>query len=117
MNMELGELDQRITFQERAPGQDALGQANGAWQNIAVRPTVWARARGITGRERFVSGQMQAEAPVTFWIRFRSDINTTMRVLWNGQPHEMVAPPSRVKGSTRWLELVCVAGLRDGRTD
>lgn len=109
-----GQRDQLITIEARAAGQDALGQANGSWATYA---TLWASARPMTGREQFASGQMQAQAPVTFRTDYRTDILPTMRVVWNGQPHEIVSPPLDVDGAHVDLELVCVAGQRDGRDD
>ena len=40
-----GELDQYITLQERAAGQNAHGQATGAWGNVAGLADIRARDR------------------------------------------------------------------------
>lgn len=110
-----GQYDQRITIQDRAPGTDELGQANGGWFDIA--PEMWASAKPVTGRERFAAGQVQAHAPVTFRIPYRTDITikASMRVLWRGDPYEITAPPIDVNGARTQLEILGVGGLRDGR--
>lgn len=107
-----GDLRERITIQARAAGADALGQESGAWADVA---TVFARAEPLTGREFFAAGQLQGELSVKFTIRHRTDVAETMRVLWRGQPHEIVAPPINADGARELLELMCMKGIRDGR--
>jgi len=107
-----GNLNQRITLQQRAATQDGLGQAAGVWQDVA---TVWGRAQPLRGREFFAAGQTQAAAEVKFTIRYRAGLLPSMRVLWRGQPHDMVAPPIEVEGGREYLELMCATGVRDGR--
>ena len=43
-----GQLDQRITLQQRSAGADVLGQPSGAWADVA---SVWAKARPLRSRE------------------------------------------------------------------
>lgn len=107
-----GDLRERITLQARAAGQDSLGAPNGAWADVA---TVWAKAEPLTGREYFAAGQMQAATDVRFTIRYRADVVETMRVVWRGEPHEMVSPPINVDGARDVLQLMCASGVRDGR--
>lgn len=105
-------LDQRITLQRRDATQDELGTPAGPWLNVG---DVWAQAQPLRGREFFASGQMQAQAEVRFVIRWRCDVHETWAVMWRGQPHEIVAPPMDIDGQQHFLELMCTAGLRDGR--
>jgi SPP1 family predicted phage head-tail adaptor len=106
-----GQLDQRITLRRRTAGVDALGQPSTTWANLV---TVWAAARPQRGREFFAAGQQQAEGGVTFTIRHRADVQVTDQVLWRDQPHDIVsiADPA---GRRETLELITVAGVRDGR--
>ena len=106
-----GELDQRITVQSPSATVDALGQRVEAWANVA---TLWAKATPLRGREFFAAGAMQSEAVVRFTIRWRSGIDGTMRVLWRGVPHAIVAEPMDVDGGKHTLEMMCAAGVRDG---
>lgn len=109
-----GQLTERISFKVRAAGQDALGQANGAW---SVYVTVWASAKPMTGREQFRAGQLTGIGPVTFRLRYRTDINERMCVEWRGEDYEITAPPIDVDGGRSVLEVLCAKGLRDGRPD
>jgi len=96
-----GDLRERITLQARAAGQDVLGRPSGAWvDQITVA---------------FAQGQMQAEVTVRFVIRYRADVHERLRVVWRGEPYEIVSPPIDTDGAREVLELMCVHGARDGR--
>lgn len=73
-----GKLDQRVTLQSAAAGQDAAGQPNGAWADVA---TVWAAVKDISGREYIAAGGVQNEAQTRIFIRRRNDVVPAMRVL------------------------------------
>jgi SPP1 family predicted phage head-tail adaptor len=107
-----GDLRERITFQQRAPGVDVLGRPSGAWGDYA---TVWAKAEPLRGREFFAAGQMQTSTDVRFVIRYRTDITNTMRIMWRSEPYEITAPPIDTDGAREQLELMCAQGIRDGR--
>ena len=111
MSLNAGQLDRLIVLQQRAAGADSLGQANGAWQDVA---TVWAQVQPIRGVEYFAAGQTQNQVDVRFRIRRREGVTNQMRVLWRGVPHdiESVIEPN---GGREQLELMCVSGVRDGR--
>lgn len=107
-----GQMDQRVTLQQRASGQNALGEVVGSWVDV---DTVWAKVEPLRGREYFASGAMQTAVEVRITIRRRADVSTTWRVLWRGQAHEVVSViDPRAQGET--LELMCTAGIRDGRS-
>lgn len=71
------ELDRSITIQQRATTLDSFGQANETWTDVA---TVRARRRDTTGREYHSQGQQIAEQQTVFRIRWRSGLNTAMRI-------------------------------------
>lgn len=107
-----GQLDQRLTLQQRAAGVDAHGQPSGAWQTVA---TVWGRARPLRSRELFAAGQVQNVTDVEFTVRWRADVRSTWRVLWRGVPHDITGEPIDIDGQTQWLQLLAASGVRDGR--
>ncbi len=107
-----GQLDQRLTLQQRATGNDVLGQPSGAWIDVA---TVWGRARPLRSRELFAAGQVQNVSDVEFTLRWRADVATTWRVLWRDTPHDITGEPIDVDGQRQWLQLLASTGLRDGR--
>lgn len=106
-----GNLTERIVLQSPSASVDALGQRVETWATVA---TVWAQAQPLRGREYFAAGAMQSEAQVRFRIRWRSGVDGTMRVLWRGVPHAIVAEPMDVDGARTVLEIMATAGIRDG---
>jgi SPP1 family predicted phage head-tail adaptor len=110
-----GELDQRIIFQQLSGGLDGLGQQGETWADIATVPTVWAKARPSRSAERFAAGQLQSIADVVFTVRYRADILPSMRILWRGEPYEIVGEPVDVGGMKNRLEISCLGGIRGGR--
>ena len=107
-----GRFRERVALQRRVVGVDALGQESTSWADVA---TLWAEVLPIRGREYFAASQMQAPTDVRIRIRWRTGVEPTMRVAWKGQPHEVVSVIDP-EGRGAVLELMCVAGLRDGRS-
>ena len=107
-----GDLRERVTLQQRAETLDSIGENTGAWSDLV---TVWASAEPLSGREYFAQGQQQQTIDVRFRIRYRSDVTGLLRVVWRGEPHDIVGPPINVDGRREYLELMTVKGKRDGR--
>lgn len=112
-----GELMHRVTFQQRATPAtvNALGEPTSAWVDLASVPTVWARCRPLRSREQAAMGQLQQHVDIVVECRHRADITADMRLLWRGEPYEIVGEPLDVEGRGEDLRLYCVKGLRDGR--
>lgn len=104
-------LNQRITIQHRTMGKDALGQESETWTDVC---TVWAEMEPLTGRTLFAAQQANSLVTVRGRIRYRPDVLAGMRALWRGQPHGIEAALDE-KGSRQWLQLMCTAGVGDGR--
>lgn len=111
MRMHVGQLDQRLTLQRRNEGVDVLGQPSGGWQTIA---TVWGKARPLRSRELFAAGSIQNVSDVEFTINYRTDVQSTWRVLWRGVPHDITGQPIDIDGQKVWLQVLAATGLRDG---
>lgn len=111
--MQPGEFNQRITFLARAPGQDALGQASGAWAPASAVPTVWAKSAGVSSRDIAAAGATQSTVDVKFITRYRADVQPTWRVQWLGRVFNIIGQPAPVSGGTEWMEIRCTAPLDD----
>lgn len=109
--LDAGKLDQRITLQSRAAGTDGMGQASGAWQDVA---TVWAQVLPLRGREFFAAAAVQQEASIKVTLRYRPDVSPSMRVIWQGVAHDITSVV-QLGGRKEWLELLMITGGRDGR--
>lgn len=106
-----GALDQRVTLQRRTVGRDERGQALETWATVA---TLWARVQPRRGRDFFAAAQDQATFDCTVWLRYRADILATDRLLWKGQPLDIVGQPVDVHGAGVWTELMCTQSARAG---
>lgn len=103
--MHAGELNQRITFLAQAPGQDALGQPNGAWAAVSDDPTVWAKHAGVSSRDLAAGGAHAAVVDAKWIVRARSDVQPAWRVQWGAGVYEIVGHPAPLSGGTEWLEI------------
>lgn len=108
--MNSGNLDQRVTLQSRAAGLDALGQANGAWTDVA---TVWAKVAPLSSREFFAAAQIQQEQTVRITIRQRPGVSQLTRVLWKGVAYDVTSVIQYPRQP--FLELRALQGVKDGR--
>ena len=110
MPLNAGQLDRRITIQARASGNDARGQANGAWTDSA---TVWAMPMPKQGREFFAASQLQSELGFAWRVRYRTDITAAMRVIEGDDAYDIQAVVPSF--NREWLDLMCIQGVKDGR--
>ena len=104
MTYRAGELDQRITFQERQSVSDNLGGSGDTWVDIAELSEVWAHVRPKSGREVTEYDRVNAETKYLFVIRNRSDLLEKYRILWDGEPFNIYAI-KKPKGRSLYLEI------------
>lgn len=99
------DLRERVAIQQATLNQDAFGQPIETWTTFA---TVWASVLPASGDERF-SGRPDMEVAQlthTVKIRFRTDLNEKMRLVWRGRnlDIERIEDPT---GRRAVLELKC----------
>lgn len=104
-----GQLDKRVTLQQRAAGRAASGQPDGAWQTVA---TVWANVRHPSGSEAIRADADLSIVKASIRIRRRTDVHAGMRVVHGSavyQVHAVLQPQDRA-----FTDLVCEQGGRHG---
>lgn len=84
--IQAGKLDRRVTIQERTVARDAAGGETVTWVD---RATVWAAKVDVTGRELLMASQMVETAQARFRIRYRSDVEQTDRVVYDGVAYDI----------------------------
>lgn len=83
-----GQLRHRVEIQRPVElGADAAGNRRTQWITDHV---VYAAARDVSGREYLAAAAMQAEHVVTLTIRYLPDLRADMRVLWHGEPWDII---------------------------
>jgi len=110
MTYRAGELDQRITFQERQQSSDGMGGTVDTWVDIPTLSSVWAHVRPKTGREVTEFNRVNAETGYLFVIRNRSDILPAYRIVWDGEPFSIQAI-KKPKSRAMYLEIDATAGI------
>jgi len=101
----IGDMRHRITLQKKVDVTDADGFTTQQWQDVA---TVWAAVENLHGREYWEAAAVQAENTVKFTIRYRPDIDQTMRIVFCGQIYEITAIDN-IKYRNEYLEIKAVA--------
>lgn len=99
-------LNQRIRLQKFISTQDSFGESRGTWSDIA---SVWADIRYLNGKE-YLAAQMEVnKAAISIRIRWRNDIEPTMRALYGNVIYniEAVLPDMQRR---MHLDLVCSTG-------
>lgn len=86
-----GTHDARITIQTFTEVQSNTGQPVKTWADLTTTPDMWAEVMPPTGREQFESQQVNATAETTFRVRYRSDLNVEMRVVYETTPYDIQA--------------------------
>lgn len=99
-------LDTRIRIERKIIGQDATyGTQTVTWSLLAV---VWAEKRDVqpSRSEQVRQGVVQARDQTRFRFRYRDDIDSTMRILLEGETYEIVGGPAEL-GRREYTEVVC----------
>lgn len=86
-----GQLNQRIRLEAPQYTDDGLGGVTTSWVLVAE---CWGKVETRRGRRRDTAQSRQAVIIRRLVIRARDDIDATMRVIINGQPHaiDWIAP-------------------------
>lgn len=78
----------RVTLQKKEITEDELKQQTENWTDIA---TVWAAIEPLSEREYFAAKQVNAEISVRITIRYRKDVTTDMRMVFEGRIFEVLS--------------------------
>lgn len=89
--LSIGKLDKRFTFQERTETVTDFNTSKVTWSNISVNPAVWGRFGKDNGGEVNISDQPTTVQRATVFIRYRTDINSKMRITCDGEVYAIVS--------------------------
>jgi len=88
MRLNAGELTRRVAIQHQTSARDALGDVVETWTD-RHNPVAAAR-RDVRGQEYFAAGAEHARADKRWLVRWRAGIAPGMRIVENGQAHDIV---------------------------
>lgn len=104
-------LDQRVRFERKVETQDPeTGAITHTWVEFA---TVFAAVDATKASERFLADQELAGNDYTIWIHWRGDLNANMRVVWNGQPMDIVGIPDNQRRG-QFMSVFARSGINQG---
>ena len=103
--IQAGRLRHRVTLQSKAATRDSYGGETITWVDLA---TVWAECLPLTGREFLAARAEVAETLIKIRIRWRADVSTTCRAVWEGNTYDIEAALD-TGGRHEELMLMCKA--------
>lgn len=108
--MQAGKLNRRVTIQQRTAGQDALGQSNGAWSDLA---TLWASVLHLSGLQAIKANAEVSEVQASIRLRYRTDITAGMRAVLGTTIYDIKAVlPDQAR--REFVDLTCTTGANQG---
>lgn len=85
--MKAGDLKHPITIERPTKITDNRGNRVPTWATVCV---CRASVADVSGRDFYAAQAYQAQDVVTFGIRWRDDIDTSCRVLFNGAAYKIM---------------------------
>jgi SPP1 family predicted phage head-tail adaptor len=104
MNVNVGDLRTRITFQQPTISKTTDGAQVEAFSIVPVNPTVWAQWVYDHGQEVMTSGVEKSAQRATVTIRYRSDVLETWQILMDGHAWKILSI-DQVRNRNRWTVL------------
>ncbi|QDJ91873.1 phage head closure protein [Acinetobacter haemolyticus] len=91
MGLNAGDLRDRVIIQKKSgSGRDDDGFANTiSWVEHA---NLWAKITPLSARDLFAAQAAQAKTIARMMVRYRTDIDTTMRVIYRGMIYAIDGP-------------------------
>ena len=108
MTIPAGMFDRQITLQSNTVTRDLYGGEIRTWADQA---TVWCRIIPVRSDETFRTEQLRSVDMVDFDIRYRTDVKTGWRVLFEGQAYDILSIIERTRRDG--LRLRAASGLRE----
>ncbi len=110
-----GELNRRITLQQRSASTDSFGERSPTWQDLM---TVWAEIEPLSGRELELAQKLSSEASHRITVRYQPVLSDTrwaasLRALYKSRIFNIQAALNEYEANVR-IHLLASEGLNDG---
>jgi SPP1 family predicted phage head-tail adaptor len=103
--MRSGQLRNRITIEAATEAPDTAGQPIRTWSPLVSR--LPAKVEQVSGGETIRSRQVSAGCRTLITVRYRTDVTSEMRVVWEGRTLGIVAVRDPYgTGRELWIECV-----------
>ena len=108
-----GKLRHKVQLQEQQITQDPVtGEMVTTWQTVA---DPWAEIVPMSGREFMAAGAEQSEVRGRIVIRYREDVDSSMRVVYRGKYYNIHAVLPDAESGLEHLTLMTGEGVRLGQ--
>lgn len=106
-----GQMRQRVTIQQSVQGAQntRTGQPSITWSNLATNEP--CSVIPLSGSEFWSSQAHNLELTHTVIMRYRSDLNGTMRLLFGARVLSVEGPPQNWMELSQWMVLRCKEGV------
>ena len=104
--MSVGMLRHQVSLQSPSNTTDAGG---GAAKTFTTLAKIWANIKPVSGQEKYRQGQVQETVTHHVMIRFRSDIGTNYRLLYESRIFN-IKHIRNIDERDRYLLLICNEG-------
>lgn len=111
MSLDPGQLRHRITIQQKESVQDSNGDTVDDWSDFA---TVWAACEPVSVRDFIASRAEQSELSARFVIRYRDDIDASMRIIHRGAIYNIAGVLPDKESGLEYVTIPCRAGVNAG---
>jgi SPP1 family predicted phage head-tail adaptor len=99
----IGRLDRRITFQGPVFTRNEYNEPElTGWADVL---TTWAHLMPSPGGETYLADQLTVVNTTSFMIRYRTDINEKMRVLFDERVYNIVSITEPPEYRREWMQV------------
>ena len=105
--MSIGKMRFEIQLQKPTNTRDAGGGLTEAWTTLT---NLWADIKPLRGAETYRQGQVQEKTVHAITIRYRRDIGTNYRILYDSDYYN-IKNIKNVDNRDRFLKLECELGV------
>lgn len=112
-SLQAGRLRHRIDIQQKVETQDPdSGALIVTWVTFAA--SVAAAINPVSAKELMAGQQTHSQLTTRFIIRYRSGVDSNMRVLHSGTVYEVDGVIPDPDSGLEWITLACSSGVSDG---
>ena len=105
--MSIGKMRYEVQLQKPTNTIDTGGGLTEAWSTLA---NLWADIKPLRGAETYRQGQVQEKTTHLITIRYRRDIGTNYRILYDSDNYN-IKYIKNLDNRDRFLELECELGV------
>jgi SPP1 family predicted phage head-tail adaptor len=110
--MKAGKLRHKVQIQKKTAAQDNItGAVTYTWSKLA---DVWASIEPLSAREFIAAQAVQSKVSARITIRYRDDIDATMRILHGNKIYNIAGVLTDPKSGLEYITLPVSEGVNEG---